>query len=225
MKVEPASLHQFLANAEKSLLSINDQLRSVGGPQDYRRMIGVVFRQIHTIKGEAATLRLDMFETLAQEFETTLAALRDKGSLSTDDVVGLPLPLDDFLKRIAIVRDLSARLAAHHDAFTPQLEPDGFAKDLEALAQRIARDHGKQVALMADLGRIASLPQKTQHGLKDIAVQLLGNAVVHGIEPAAERAVRAKPAAGKPTSRCSWTPSRITLRRSRASRRPCARPI
>lgn len=196
LKVNPASLRLFLDGAEKALLSVNDQLRAVGGPHGYRRMIGVVFRQVHTIKGEAAALGMEMFEQLAQQFETTLAALREKGSLSADDLVGLPLPLDDFLKRISMVRDLSARLAAHHDALAPATDGEGLGHDLESLAQRIARDHGKEVALVADLGAIAALPQGTRRGLKDIAVQLLRNAVVHGIEPVAERMERSKPAAG-----------------------------
>lgn len=196
LKVEPAPLQRFLGDTETKLMSINDQLRGVRGPQDYSRMIGLIFREIHTIKGEAATLGLAMFEDLAQQFEAALVLLRGKAGLSGDDVMSLPLRLDDFLKRIASVRSLSARLAAHHEAFASGTDPDDFAQQLETLAQRIARDQGKEVSLVAELGLIDSLPQSTRSGLKDIAVQLLRNAVVHGIEPAEVRTTLAKPAAG-----------------------------
>lgn len=196
LKVNPATLDLFLRTAEQTLLDINEQLRRVGGTLDYRRTVNNIFRMVHTLKGEAATLDLEMFETLAQQFESLLAGLREKGSVSGDDLLALPLPLEEFLQRVAMVRSLVTRLASYHDAFTPVENSNAFAENLTQLAQRVARDHGKEVKLVTDLDLLGSLPKNTRNELKDIAVQLLRNAVSHGIESVAERTGRAKSPVG-----------------------------
>lgn len=197
LKVHPASLHYFLESAERKLLEVNDHLRSIGGDSyDYRRSITTIFRLVHALKGEAAVLGLGMFEELAHRFETMLAELRDKGSVSGDDLVALPLPLDEFLQRIKTARDLMTRLATYHDAFAPSAEDNAFVENLSTLARRIATDHGKEVQLVTELDLVKSLPRKLQRELNEISVQLLRNAVVHGIEAPAERAERSKPPVG-----------------------------
>jgi two-component system chemotaxis sensor kinase CheA len=196
LKVNPVTLEQFLKDAEKSLLEVNDHLRSAGQALNYRNTVNTIFRKIHTLKGEAASLGLEMFENLAQQFESLLADLREKGDVSGDDLLSLPFPLEEFLQRLSMVRNLMARLAAYHDAFAPAATDDAFAGNLTRLAQRIAQDHGKEVQLVTDLDLLNSIPQKMRNELKDIAVQLLRNAVTHGIEPAIERTGRAKPPSG-----------------------------
>lgn len=196
LKVHPASLTRFLDNAERALLEVNDRLRSIGDAYDYRRTLNAIFTQIHALKGEAAVLGLEMFETLAQQFESVLVSLREKGSVSGEDLVGLPLPLDEFLQRVGMARDLMNRLATYHDAFASPAHDGAFTDNLSLLARRIASDHGKEVQLVTELDLMPSLPFKIQSELKDIVVQLLRNAVVHGIEPPAERKECFKPAAG-----------------------------
>ncbi|MEO7579281.1 MAG: ATP-binding protein [Massilia sp.] len=202
LKVDPATLGVFLKSAEHSLLEINGHLRAAGGALDYRRTVNTIFRKIHTLKGEAAMLGLEMFENLAQQFETLLSSLREKGAVSGEDLLALPFPLEEFLQRVAMARDLTARLAAYHDAFAAPAERsedsagDAFAARLDALAQRVAHDQGKQVQLVAELDLLKAMPHKTRTELQDITVQLLRNAVAHGIEAADERADLAKSASG-----------------------------
>jgi two-component system chemotaxis sensor kinase CheA len=196
LKIHPDTLKLFLKNAEQTLLEINEHLGAAGGALDYRRTVNTVFRKIHTLKGEAATLGIDMFESLAQQFETLLSGLREKGAVAGDDLLALPFPLEQFLQRIAMVRQLTDRLAAYHDAFAPATDSDAFALNLSKLAQRVAQDHGKQVQLVTQLDLLQSLPRKMGAELKDITIQLLRNAVAHGIEPALERQGQSKPAAG-----------------------------
>lgn len=196
LKINPATLNLFLKSAEEVLLEVNDHLREAGGDMDYRRTVNTIFRKIHTLKGDAAALGLEMFETLAQQFESLLAGLRQRGSVSGDDLLALPFPLEEFLQRVAMVRDLTKRLAAYHDAFAPAADSSSFAENLTSLAARVAQDMGKEVQLVTELELLNALPQQTRQELKDITIQLLRNAVAHGIEPAAERQSIDKPATG-----------------------------
>jgi HPt (histidine-containing phosphotransfer) domain-containing protein len=197
LKVNPATLRHFLDRAEHSLLQINDLLRHASNDgRDYRRSLGLMFRLVHMLKGEAAALGLAMFEELAQRFEELLAGLRSRGSVSGADLLALPLPLDEFLQRIASVRELGHRLAAYQSAFPGSHSDATLLARMRELAQRIARDHGKQVQVEADLTLLQQLPTAQRDHLQDIALQLLRNAVVHGIEPEQARQERKKPARG-----------------------------
>jgi signal transduction histidine kinase len=201
LKVEPATLKTFLIQAEHTLQRINDELRGADGaleyrPLDYRRTVDGVFRKVHSFKGDAAVLGLDVFESLAQTFEASLATLRNKATLSGEDLLGLPFHLEEILQRVATVKNLLLRLSSYHEKFSPAQESSKFSEHLQSLAKRIAADYGKQIKLSSDLNLISSLPPNASNELKEIIVQLLRNAVTHGIEAATERINIGKPANG-----------------------------
>lgn len=198
LKINPLILEQFLKSFETGLLEINDHLRSVSGGNN-RTTVTAIFRKIHALKGEAATLGLEIFENQAQQFELLLSGLLAKGEVTGNDLLSLPLPLEDLLQRITLVRGLVDRLAAYHDAFAPamsQSESDEFIHNLTMLCKRIADDCNKSVHLVAEMDELDKLPPKIKSGLKDIAVQMLRNAISHGIEAPSERTMLAKPPVG-----------------------------
>lgn len=201
LKIDPVLLNNFINQAEVTLLEINDELRSVGSetnyrPLDYRRTIDAVFRKVHAFKGDTVMLGLETFEVLAQKFESVLSGLRSKPAIAGEDLLTLPFYLEEILQRIGMVRDMMTRLSSYHDAFTPAINADSFADNLENLVNRTASEHGKRVKLVTDLRLMAEMPQHARTELKDIIVQLLRNAVVHGIEHADERLKTGKQESG-----------------------------
>jgi two-component system, chemotaxis family, sensor kinase CheA len=201
LKIDPFLLTNFIAQAELTLLEINDELRSVGGetnfrPLDYRRTVDAVFRKVHAFKGDTAVLGLEIFEVQAQKFESMLGILRSKISITGEDLLTLPFYLEEILQRIAMVKDMMSKLSSYYDAFNPSSSAENFAGNLERLAERIACDNSKQIKLVTDLVLLNELPQQTRNELKEIVVQLLRNAVVHGIEPADDRLKLGKQASG-----------------------------
>jgi signal transduction histidine kinase len=199
LKIDPVQLAEFLTGTEKVLHSINHELKDSGAYGDPRKVINLVFRHIHTIKGEAAALGLEIFEGLAQQFEQSLAALRDKPMISDDDLLALPGPLDEFFQKVSTIRELSSKLSAFSggkSAPAPAVQDQGladsFVSNINTLAHRIARDHDKSISLTADLEELESLPVPVQKEVKDIALQLIRNAVAHGVEPMHVRKSRNK---------------------------------
>jgi HPt (histidine-containing phosphotransfer) domain-containing protein len=65
---------------------------------------------------------------------------------------------------------------------------------LQSLTEHVALEQQKQVVL--DSQGLNLVPSKFQAAVKNVAIQLIRNAVVHGIEPAAEREAAGKPACG-----------------------------
>jgi two-component system chemotaxis sensor kinase CheA len=71
---------QFISETEdliEQVFAALDELRGHPAPQRQRELIADIFRQIHRIKGSAATLSFAGLAEIAHEFEHLLSALRD----------------------------------------------------------------------------------------------------------------------------------------------------
>lgn len=197
LEADPAALRGFLERAELALDEVNARFRAAADEagSDVAKLMAHAVATIHGIKGEAAVLGLSMFETLAHEFERELVAVRDKTAAAGDDLVKLSLRLDELFERLTLIREIVRRLGGRADAAALPAGSD-FLGSLRALAERIAREQGKSVEVVGDIGAIDVLPEQTGMELRSIAVQLLRNAVTHGIEPEDERKAAGKSAQG-----------------------------
>jgi HPt (histidine-containing phosphotransfer) domain-containing protein len=144
LKTDSGALRQFVGRAEAQLLQVNDLLRSAStatGKADIRKVIDNVFRLIHSFKGEASALNLELLAELANQFEDELDVLRNAPQITGDALLNLPLPLDNLLEKITVFRQL-----ANAQAPVPE---DASATDpltrLTALAHKVALDLGKQI--------------------------------------------------------------------------------
>jgi chemotaxis protein histidine kinase CheA len=197
----------------------------------FRRKIDGLFRQIHSIKGEAAAIGLGSMESRTHALENDLGALRERTDLSGDDFLPLLTKFDDLVSHSQSVRDMVTKLASFRDSFgskqpaaaggnqpaagngdsttrAPKLSEDavaaeatlqrsareGFVASAQQLADRIANDHGKKVQVSCR-GH-DQVPEAYRRPVKDVLIQLIRNAVVHGIETPAEREASGKSAEG-----------------------------
>ena len=198
LRIDPADLAEFLAKTEASLLESNERLkRRSFGRADYPPLVNAIFRAVHATKGEAAALGLESIESMAHEFELKLAPLREREDLSGEDLLPLPIHLNDLLEHVSQVRSVMERAVdLLRVATTTQPRLDGLAAEFERLAARIAGDQRKQVRVVTELSGFERLPTAVRRTLKDLAIQLVRNAVYHGIELPDERTRYAKPEEG-----------------------------
>jgi HPt (histidine-containing phosphotransfer) domain-containing protein len=201
LSIHPLELATFLSGTEAELLKLNDLLKHRhAGAGQYQQTLQAVFRKIHAIKGESAALGLESLELLAHDFEQALTALREREAISGDDMLSLPVHLNRLLEHLELVRGLQERMAAAQvgaPEITRRGNPgDSLAGELQKLADRIAVVQQKHVRVEADLGGFEHLPASARSVLKDVAIQLVRNAVYHGIERPTERVSAAKPEHG-----------------------------
>jgi HPt (histidine-containing phosphotransfer) domain-containing protein len=224
LHVDPVQLSSFLDDSDVAFKMINATLRDPARDSaSFRRKIDGLFRQIHSIKGEASAIGLGSMEARAHALESDLASLRERSDLSGDDFLPLLTKFDDLVSHSQSVRDMVTKLASFRDSFgkhqvaqpapastgdsttrTPKLTEDavaaeatlqrsareGFVASAQQLADRIAGDHGKKVHVTCrghDL-----VPESYRRPVKDVLIQLIRNAVVHGIETPAEREAQGK---------------------------------
>jgi two-component system, chemotaxis family, sensor kinase CheA len=184
----------------------------------FRAKIDGIYRQVHAVKGEASALGLKTVEQRAHAFEESLNDLKGRQTLSGSDFLPLVVKLDDLFNHLAQVREMLGRLVDLHQAIatkstagghmdaervdqwlggkqdaptassqqTDESNSSGLERTLEDLAARVASSQSKQVALRCS--GLDVVPEGYRRAVKDITIQLVRNAVVHGIEAPTERA-------------------------------------
>jgi two-component system chemotaxis sensor kinase CheA len=223
LHVDPTQLSSFLDDSDVAFKMINATLRDPARDSAaFRRKIDGLFRQIHSIKGEASAIGLGSMENRAHALESDLAALRERSDLTGDDFLPLLTKFDDLVAHSLSVREMVTKLSSFRDSFSPKpsnapaatgshampntgdttsrkaLTPDavvanqaaeatlqrsareGFVASAQQLADRIANDHGKKVVVSCR-GH-DQVPESYRRPVKDVLIQLIRNAVVHGIE-------------------------------------------
>lgn len=209
LHTHPTLLKEFIENSYKCYNRINNIL-SVPAKTErlVREKSSGIFREIHNFKGEAASLKLEHFENEAHAIEETLVQLRDKKDLDGNDYLGLTVQLNNLINYTQQVEILTQKLGqfsiignsqsqtmdARH--ITGGRRNDGW-ENLTEFVENIALRNGKHVKLVASGLSEVALTTETQQQLKEICIQLLRNAVVHGIESPYERELSEKPLQGR----------------------------
>jgi len=216
LRVEPRQLVSFLSDSDATLKLINTVLK-VPARDDagFRQKIDQMFREMHKLKGESATLSLVSVENRAHAFEDMLKELRDRQELTGNDFLPLLVRLDDLFAHFKTVRELidqldGLRAAAQVGAIVSggtmavqamdvsrvlmQRPVQDVTSGLEALAQRIAGDYGKKVRF--EVRGLELVPSDFLRTVRAVAIQFVRNAVVHGIEDQAQRLASGKPDTG-----------------------------
>ena len=199
-ETEPTMMRSFVERSEASLLEINDLLRSTSSASSEAQVLKAVdgaYRRIHAFKGDAASLGLDVLATLAHQFESELQKLKDVGAASGDALLALPLPLEDLLDKISTFKIIGARKTTTAATAGEAASPQAFQSTLNKLANDIGVDVGKRVVTRVNMNGIAEIPLDKIDKIRDIAIQLVRNAVVHGIETPPSRAASGKAAEGQ----------------------------
>ena len=208
LHIDHAQLTSFLSDSNAAMKMINAVLREPTREEGvFRKKLDTLFRQVHSVKGEAAALGLSSIETRAHAFEDDLKSLREKPALSGNDFLPLVIKLDDLLTHLQSVSDLVSRLSRlqspQHDiahTITAVLQEEkqqqggkgdsGVASTLQQLAERVARENHKEATLQC-MG-FDAVPDDLRRAVKDIGVQAVRNAIVHGIELPADRLTAGK---------------------------------
>ena len=218
LHVEPSVLREFLDRADRSLREVNDTLKRYGSKRrarddHYSLVLQEIFPIVHTLKGEAALLELALFVDKAHAFEDTISELRGRANVSGDDLLSLTVKLDKLMSDVQAVREMIERITSLKETFesapataeaasvklpkVAAVAPVPLAFDeFRRLTQKLADDQGKQVNLAAQGFETLALVGEPAATLRDALVQLVRNAVVHGIEVPQERTRAGKAAAG-----------------------------
>lgn len=208
LHIEPTQLSLLLQNTESSLTQINDVLkRQVAGRPERQEQLAEIFREAHKIKGEAAALNMHSFEIRAHEFEERVEELRNSPDLSANDLLSLTVQLKSQFEHLGSVKGLVQRFAklqlvsgepqSSEAGEGPTVVSSGPLDPLQQLAQKVADRRGVHVMLTRMGLSDDELPEHYRGLLNDAAVQLVRNAVAHGLEKPEQRSDAGKSPLGQ----------------------------
>lgn len=216
LQAGPLQLNAFLTNVEVAVRRCNALLRGPGaGPTELQQKVQGVFREMHALKGEAAALGMQSFVQRTHAVEDLLDALRTHRQLSGDEFVPVVVKLSGLLDHMQLVGSMqehmtlarptaapgelpperhgdTAVIAPQPDATTAR--PAGLEQSLQRLASEITLTGERTVRLACE--GLERVPAEYQAPVRDLCIQLVRNAIVHGIEPSSARAAAGKPPAG-----------------------------
>lgn len=196
-------LANFIQITKQRLSEINSILKSPEtGQVELKTKINYIGRSVHGIKGESSALHLERMVDICETIEDTLGFLRKQSSLGGQDFLGLVVLVEDLHRLVDILDNYSERLNGDsgsnptHGANNAVQVMEARVEHLQQFAQDIAAREGKKIKLNLQGFEQAKFSDKTWQKVQDILLQLVRNAVVHGIELPMIRAERHKPEAG-----------------------------
>jgi two-component system, chemotaxis family, sensor kinase CheA len=216
MHVDPLQLTSFLDSTETGLQLINAILKEPARTDaEFRKKLNGLFRELHSIKGEASALNLMSIAQRVHALEDMVSELKKKAELSGNDFLPMVLKLDDLMAHLRSVREMASRLTALKDtapaAAAASAAPARAAKQaasadhqhrpvpktadelsptLHSMAERLAHDHHKRFKLT--INGFGDVPAAYVSTIKDCVIQMLRNSAVHGIESSEIRRAQTK---------------------------------
>jgi len=208
MSANPETLKEYLENSSTSLHKINDILKApVSGKSEFREKVEQIFVQIHKIKGDASALGLEALAEKAHELEGKLQDLKYVTDIKGMDFLPLTILLDQLMSATDTMMSLSARrnLQDGGAAATTSHNKNNW-EHLTKLVDDVANDCDKEVRFITSGLSELDLNEEYKDLANSFFVQLLRNALVHGIETPQERLKSNKPQSGRIDLRASHLP-------------------
>jgi ligand-binding sensor domain-containing protein/signal transduction histidine kinase len=189
LHIDPPMLREFIVSASNELNYVESLLKDRMSGSIDPKSLKEIHRSIHSIKGNASLLAFKAFAEQAHSFEDKINALEQKETLEKSDLNSLREELKKIKILLSDVNSLLDRIGKIHEQMRPKrrYEQDILIQSLSNLVNQTAADEGKSVQLDSNEFKIEEIPHKERIFVKEIMVQLLRNAVAHGIELPEER--------------------------------------
>ncbi|SUO97922.1 ATP-binding protein [Suttonella ornithocola] len=202
LRVNPSILESYMRNGYAVTNRINAILRRSDKKSDaLHQKVEEIFREVHSFKGESSALEFEQFVVLCQEMETKLKGLREKNTLAGDDFLSVAVSLDAIIEQLNVLKALQDRLRSHSagesisdevqtiQSLTSNVDDKEHVTDryLESFAHQVAKRNKKSVNVIVDGFDHTPFNEERMDMLKSIAIQLIRNSIVHGIELPQER--------------------------------------
>ena len=208
LNTDPTLMHNFVSGSIARLNDINQVLKQPNtNKNELHSKVHYIARQIHAVKGEASSLKLSRMVNICETFEESLQVMKMSNNLSGEDFLGLVVLLEDLYRLFDVLENYSSRvgnnLSGSNDT-NAELSPEQIARKFaqtqedyfkQFVADIAARHEKKAQLVMRGFDQNLISPEQWAQ-LKDVAIQLLRNSVVHGIELPETRLQRGKSQTG-----------------------------
>lgn len=216
ISVDATQIRLFIEQAKQRITHMNGVLKT-DNQQDFIAKAQQLFRDMHSLKGDASAIKLEAVVELAQRAESQLKRILQLSEVKGTDFLQFTIGLNELLELIQFIEQLMTQLnfapsvsATTSPLISPTQQlpvPQATQQSSESYwqtffsqyATAIAERQHKQVAITVTGFDQLTVTDNEMAVYKDISVQLLKNAIVHGIETPEQRLASQKSPMGQIT--------------------------
>lgn len=191
----------FLENSFQSFQKINSALRHTAKSKTHLiHKANYIYRLIHNFKGEATALNLDQFAEMADKFEQRIDEIKSKPNLCGSDFLPLTISLDHLISQAEATHKLMSKISTLSGESSP-IKSEARSKTswshLQHLADSVGTRQDKKTEVLHSGLNDYELPEEITEMINVASIQLIRNAVAHGIEKPSIRRNMNKPETGR----------------------------
>ncbi len=196
--LNPLVLRKFFSESRSEIQLIEKELEEARFSGNLQFLLNGILRMVHSIKGDASQLGLDMFTEHAHIFEEKMTVLMQKNDLAAFDLISLPYAIVEMKDELIKIEKLINKISSIKATFgsDPLSEQAMLYNTIDDLVSRVAKREGKNVRIDFSELNISEITSLDIRSLKKIIIQITKNAVNHGIETPEERKISGKPMTG-----------------------------
>jgi signal transduction histidine kinase len=187
--VNPALVTGFIRETWTELFRIVDMLEASQFSKDLKSLVRDVFTSIHAVKGNALMLGIRPFAERTHEIEEQLVELFGKPSVEAIDLFPVPYGISKLIDILSDIQNLINTIRGYREAMETEV---GFGDEylieaFNSLVLRVSGREGKKVEIDLSGFTIPDSARIIEYPLKKALLQIVKNAVTHGIETPQER--------------------------------------
>ena len=192
--VEPRVLNDFIVDTEYEFDRINELLKDKSNAGAH--VINELYQGVHAIKSNAIILGLESFAAKVHKLEDEIKVLREHADVSFQEILHITVDLDKIMKLKDGFKDIIGKIMAFNMSEGRLREEQVLIQTLQRVVDRAGTDMGKKAKLTIkklDPTAIVAGPRRV---MKEVLMQLVRNAMYHGIEKPDMRIAQGKGEAG-----------------------------
>lgn len=192
--VEPRVLNDFIIDTEYEFDRINELLKDKSNAAAH--VTNELYQGVHAIKSNAIILGLESFAAKVHKLEDEIKVLREHADVSFQEILHITVELDKIMKLKDGFKDIIGKIMAFNMSEGRLREEQVLTQTLQRVVDRAGTDMGKKAKLTIkklDPTAIVAGPRRV---MKEVLMQLVRNAMYHGIEKPDMRIAQGKGEAG-----------------------------
>ena len=188
-QTEPQLLKDFLQQTEKELFLIKQEIKKLSSSKKNSGSLELIYRTIHSIKGNANLLDLEFFVYTAHQFEEILKDLKENSKVINSVKDRLNIYIDEMSTNLKEINLLIDKLKQFYMNFNNKNSSSGdlLINAIKNLINRLNKELNKNVEFIHKDFKTDAINTKDFLLIKDILIQLVRNAIYHGSEEQEER--------------------------------------
>ncbi|MEM5948331.1 ATP-binding protein [Spirochaetia bacterium 38H-sp] len=188
--VDADIMREFITDAEEELEYANKLLKDTRVAN--KSVFIELFQSIHAIKGNALLLGLEKVGQSLHKTEEKIKELIESNNPGWDAMLDCTLLIRQVSMEINTIKELINKIMTFQSKTLEGVDKGLLPRAIVNSAEKEAERNGKKVEIVFKNFDTARIAEKDRRHIKDILIQLVRNAVAHGIEKPEERALSNK---------------------------------